>query len=584
MNTAILPATAEAVEATTCEPTTAREETDSTVELTPSSFSWFEVPETWADFERMIDEAEPPRGGWLSAEESRRIDDELYFDQAVMQKMRKGPTMGGGVAGPVRPPGSLLLAGATWPVAPATKEDRRHRGTRRPPPIVGPFLGQPDPAVLPTGLAAALPCYGLPAYRACALELCDRLTERFAERPAGWLPINCEEAKVRYGHPRLPDGRRPWVWSTVLRDLLRLKIIEPWSSATSNASYHPEVSSKSYRLTAAWRAVEGVEAVERTADEVLPEPVPRVPVREDGTQVTWAGSWFERNIHRVDLAFPAAVVSIRERYGIAEPEAFDLRSLLGVIETSIAPPELLAAIDEERDSDDKRDAQVIARKQAESRVRHLWAWRVLGKVNCSRDPAGYRFHSPVTRLARELRCHLSLDGEELVGIDAKNSQMVLLAAACLETKQTRDALDFQDVCAEGRFYEETYLVHHGKYPPDRKTRDRWKRTVMGAWLYAFQDCQANSSIGKSLYRRWPTVHAWMWRRKFGGTRDLPCEMQRRESALWIDQLGPLLESINCRAVPVHDSVYVPRSRRAEVLAILEGLYERAGLRARFSEG
>lgn len=321
--------------------------------------------------------------------------------------------------------------------------------------------------------------------------------------------------------------------------------------------------------------------IARTADEVLPEPVAPVPEREDGTKVE-VGQWLERGVEAVEFDLLSALRAIFKRYGVMEPATLDLRSVLAAIKTATAPPETLADIEEDRDKDDTRDVQVIARAQADSRVRMLWSWRVRGRVRCHRDPSGYRLHTPITRLPRELRPFLSFKGEPLVGIDCKNSQMCLLARAALrETKGSAHAVNFADVCAAGRFYEESFHAVHGRYPTPRE-RQAWKSRVMAIWLYARSGCMKYEQSAQLLALRWPSVHVWMWSQKFNGPRDLPCRMQREESAIWIDQLGPELERIGCPGVTAHDSVFVPVSREAEVRAVLERLYAAEGVQAMFA--
>ena len=67
-----------------------------------------------------------------------------------------------------------------------------------------------------------------------------------------------------------------------------------------------------------------------------------------------------------------------------------------------------------------------------------------------------------------------------------------------------------------------------------------------------------------------------------GVRELPCQMQREESAIWIDRLGPELERLGVPALTCHDSVMVPASCEADVRAVLAGLYQAAGVRAKFA--
>ncbi len=582
-----------------------------TVAAAPSSAEttvtcrWYAQPTTrreWTELGALL--ADKTRG-WSTTAEIKHHALELSYDAAVMVPTVRGlnsdplmvPTVERGrrVAG-----GGLASSGG---LGCDHRSQRRDQGTRRPGPAQGPntrstvgtisegtthlltvgTISGGEPALLPTGLAAALPTYGLAAHRACALDVLNRL----AERPDEWHSFNGEASKLRFGRVRLADGRRPWVWSQVQLDLLRGGFIEAWSTATSDASYVPGKCSKSFRLARRWREVAGVEVVARSVEEVLPDSVAPVPTREDGTAVeVWP--WLERCVRTVDFDLLGALRAIFERYGVTEPASLDLPSVLAAISTATTPDALLAEIDEDREAGDERSALAIARAQAAARVRHLWSWRVQGRSQCHRDPAGHRLHSPITRLASELRRFVTFSGEPLVSIDCKNSQMTLIARAALRaSKGAASAVDFADVCAAGRFYEESFFAVHGRYPKLEKAkkqdeRARWKRRVMAIWLYATTGCMSHDADALKLAKRWPAVHGYMFHQKRCGVRDLPCAMQREESAIWLDQLGPELERLGVPALTCHDSVLVPMSREAEVRVVLARLYQTEGVRAKFA--
>ena len=116
---------------------------------------------------------------------------------------------------------------------------------------------------------------------------------------------------------------------------------------------------------------------------------------------------------------------------------------------------------------------------------------------------------------------------------------------------------------------------------DRSYRRRVYRPLYArSVLYARQHVQERSREALAFSTRWPSVSRWMLTQKDTGTRDLPCLMQRRESAVWIDSLGPELARRGIVAVSVHDSVIVPTRYAAEVSALLHELYRASGLRAK----
>jgi hypothetical protein len=469
------------------------------------------------------------------------------------------------------------------------------------------------PAHIPTGLLRELPAYSLDTFRAAALDIIDQLSELDADDEDGgeFLCMNAEANRQRYGRPMV-NGERHWTWDLVSVDLFRRGIIELEASATSNATYIPEQSSMSYRLAARWRHVVGVELVERPAALWVAAPVDDPPKREDGSLVEAPG-WLERCIRDVSFDLEAAQRHVLAAYGAKEPESFEFAALEQAIKESTAPPEVLADceasrrvrpigedptrptwtrgrlidakgefVEDERSPRDDRPVEDIARGRALARLKHLQRWRVEGVCRVKRDRAGWRLHSPVTRLASELRQFLSFNGEPLVGIDCKNSQMTLLATFALEVSNgAPDAVEFAEVCGRGQFYEEAFTTVYGRHPSPAE-RNAFKPKSMGAWLYAHRGVQRNADLALKLAARWPSVHAAMLDAKAKRTRDLPCAMQRREAHLWIDTLAPMLERIGCPGVTAHDSVYVPVSRRDEVLTLLQSIYAVAGVRATFA--
>lgn len=507
--------------------------------------------------------------------------------------------VGGGVAA-ARRDAIEMAAGVL--VAPVKRRVQGRRGARA-----------LYPAHVPRGLLSELPAYSLDVFRAAALDIIDQLSELDVDDDDGgeFLCMNAEANRQRYGRPMV-NGQRHWTWDLVSVDLFRRGIIELEASATSTATYVPEASSMSYRLTARWRHVVGVELVERPAALWVAEPVNDPPTREDGSPVE-VPSFYDRCARDVGFDLEAAQRHILGTYGASEPETFEFAELERAILESTAPPEVLAdceasrrvrpigedptkptwergrLIDEngefvkdERSQRDDRPVEDIARGCALARLKHLQRWRVEGVCRLKRDRAGWRLHSPVTRLASELRQFLSFNGEPLVGIDCKNSQMTLLATFALEVSNgARDAVEFAEVCGAGRFYEEAFTTVYGRHPSPEE-RNAFKRKSMGAWLYAHRGVQRNADLALKLAARWPSVHAAMLDAKAKRTRDLPCAMQRREAHLWIDTLAPMLERIGCPGVTAHDSVYVPASRRDEVLTLLQSIYAVAGVRATFA--
>lgn len=221
------------------------------------------------------------------------------------------------------------------------------------------------------------------------------------------------------------------------------------------------------------------------------------------------------------------------------------------------------------------------RIRAQKGLASIWYWVRADEHWCLRDPAGRRLHTPVTSLLTELRPALKLCGSDrLVSLDLKCSQLVI-AASWMRLDGEGDAPDaalWLDIAENGGkngrldLYQQTYAECHGGLIPDAKQRKAWKKALFQDWWYAREQVQTNSEIGKQLAAAFPTVHAWILRKKGqeeGAARKkrphaaFPIELQRRESAIFIDDLALRLQAAGIVAVTVHDSVVV-REEDAEI--------------------
>jgi hypothetical protein len=246
--------------------------------------------------------------------------------------------------------------------------------------------------------------------------------------------------------------------------------------------------------------------------------------------------------------------------------------------------------------------------KATERMVALWRWQVDHQTWARRDQSGHRLHTAISSLANNenpktkrgapvdnsgkkhagLRQFLSLgplgdDDGALVEIDAVNSQMVFVAKLAVDELGTDDAREFAEVCYGGRFYEESFFTVKGRYPTHEE-RKAWKGSVMGAWLYGEMNAQQFSKTGVALAARWPSVHGMIFgTKKEHDTAELPCRMQQLEAALWIDQLVPALAAAKVPMLTVHDCVIVPASKAATARKIIEDIYEKAGMTAKFGQ-
>lgn len=436
---------------------------------------------------------------------------------------------------------------------------------------------------LPVGLLAHLPEYPQESLRLASIDLCNRLSRGDRQK---WRGIRARRlkgskqrghtARERYGRaPRQHDGSRPWVWDLIGLHLRWLGVLEVRETKDGRPYFRPGTKSLSYRLRRRWREVVGVQRIE--VPTVAADVVDHVDV--DSLRVP---SWYLSSLDRVRFDLEGGLVQLAATYGAVAPGTLDFDDWQDAFAEAVPPEELLEAIAAKKKRGDRRDPIEIARNKALSRLVHLWRWRVDGECYARRDAAGHRLHSPLTSLAGELRRFVSFDGvsEELVSIDAANSQMVILAAMAIrDLPNAPDAREFLEITAAGQFYEGAFMAANG-CDPTKEERKAFKSEVMACWLYSERHKQTSNTVGKALAAAWPQLDKWFHQRKITAST-LPCEAQRREAAIWVDQLAVELEALGVPAVSVHDSVLVPWSRADDVLAVLMRLYAEAGLRATF---
>lgn len=382
---------------------------------------------------------------------------------------------------------------------------------------------------------------------ACAVDIVNRIgSEQGATIDRGWACSYYGQIGER--------GKQQWVWYTVRESLIDRGVME------AGRSYIPGARAKRYKLTAEWAA----------------KPKKRYPAPADETREQREGarpvpSWAAACLHAARFDLAAACSTLMLAAGVEGDKARELSAALD-----------FNAIGEEIE----RAAGTAHAAQATDRMATLWRWRVDGNAWAFRDPSGHRLHTPITNLHRPLRAHLDFgalaSSPALVEIDARNSQVVFLAAIAVRELGTADARAFAAVCYSGRFYEESFAAVYGR-EPSAAERDAWKAKVMGAWLYAEAHVQKNSKEGQAIGALWPNVHTWILERKrAGGVAALPCDMQRTEAGLWIDRLVPALEAARVPVFTIHDCAIVPADATDTALTIVRGLYSADGMEAQFS--
>lgn len=230
----------------------------------------------------------------------------------------------------------------------------------------------------------------------------------------------------------------------------------------------------------------------------------------------------------------------------------------------------------------------------------------------TRDGSGGRLHSPFTTLRRELRKYLRIDGEELAEIDISHLHPTLIANEIIKSGGNDNGL--LNDCLGNLFYikisavleKESPLMPNLELPPYYDSvrvskRDRAKDAVM-MWLNgsAVTSRTRNAdrkAVGDAMAANYPDVCKYVDNRK----QELRNEARRREpNATWIPAAGALfaryLQGLESKlfvdelflavsgrykipAFTIHDAIYVAKSRKKRVRALLAKVLNDAGIRA-----
>lgn len=403
--------------------------------------------------------------------------------------------------------------------------------------------------------------YANPLHAAAACDLIDHIGA------AGPATIHAATFQTRYGRPGGRGPGRQFVFDVVRTGLTSQGVIE---------------TDGGYRAPNKAKGIEGKCRRYRLSDEWASRPIVRVPAAyefqdRDRESALPVPRWSTYCDALVTFDLPGAHLWLMLDAGVSEDEA---RSIVDACDFPRGSRDGVGLVG----AAVRRVAPQLVR-ETNSRVAHMWKWRVDRALRPpSRDPSGHRLHTPVSNLAKDLRAFVGLDSKAagpLYEIDARNSQPAILAALAVSELGTADALHLASICAEGNFYEETHEIVKGRGFISDAERELWKETMFASWVYGDLEDMDNRAC-KALARAFPTVDAWIRKHKEKGTAALPCAMQRKEAAIWIDGLAPLLESRDIRAVTIHDSVLVSEADRDTVHALLRGLYSDAGIAARLA--
>lgn len=380
------------------------------------------------------------------------------------------------------------------------------------------------------------------------------------------------------------NGAREWVWDAVRSGLLEKGVL------VEHAHYVPGFKSKAYSLSPeymyvptrviesphiTWKAPSAPASGHAATSPALPTKLaPAVNVHP----------WASESLQRVALDVPRLVRDMLLARGVPTKLADELSQGTGTASEATTEKRFATADFNTICDAIAAHAGPMADWEDSRDLTPVWQCWVDGNTWLYRDPAGQRLHTPITNMARKHRKYLYAvsepAGTRYVEIDAVNSQVLFVAALVAKEMSAADivagdAADFAYTARMGLFYERSFTAVYGRTPTIAE-RDAWKATVMSTWLYATPQVQANSKEGAAIGALWPSVHTWLLARKRrDGVAAVPCEMQRLEASIWIDQLIPLLAAREIVAWTIHDCVIVPEHAEETVRELIWQAYEAA---------
>ncbi len=358
------------------------------------------------------------------------------------------------------------------------------------------------------------------------------------------------------------DSTRKWVWDIVRDGLVQNNVVH------EDSHYIPGLRAKTYSLTPEYMYV---------PTRVITSPHITWKPRDTTSHRSANGvgsvpSWAMESLTSAALDVPRLVHDLVVSRGVPT----ELAGQLGRTGSRFVTADFNAICDAIHEY-----AGAMADWQDSRDLTPVWQCWVDGDTWAHRDPSGNRLHTPITNMARKHRKYLYSVNEPVdtryVEIDAVNSQVIFVASLALRDLRSRDATSFADTAYAGQFYEVTFRAVHNRDMLLHE-RDAWKTSVMATWLYATPQVQANSKEGRAIGALWPNVHTWLLeRKKRDGVAAVPCDMQRLEASIWVDNLIPRLGEARITVWTVHDCVIVPERAASTARELITSAYTAANI-------
>lgn len=219
------------------------------------------------------------------------------------------------------------------------------------------------------------------------------------------------------------------------------------------------------------------------------------------------------------------------------------------------------------------------------------------------DDFGWRVHSIVTHTATPIRAYMTFDGRPLVGLDVRNAQPLIFAAALrnpplcatyiahaqhngersgggegalgvLRAVPSRVVEEFGRLCESGMFYEAMMEGSEGK------DRPKIKRAVFRDVFFGRPD--QRGPVSDAFQRLWPEIYDAIQRLKaLYGYKIVSQILQRMESGIMIDGVcGRIVSELpGLHFATIHDAALVVADRGADVKRFIEAEFGRYGVQA-----
>lgn len=191
------------------------------------------------------------------------------------------------------------------------------------------------------------------------------------------------------------------------------------------------------------------------------------------------------------------------------------------------------------------------------------------------QPSQSRVHNWISRLPKFFRSFLSLDGERLVSIDVKNSQMIHLSSLLGKLANSPELDKFRVLCESGVIYE--YIMTVTGY---KGSRNEFKPAFYKQILFSKNSNMIRYKMFKSFAKVFPQVAELLTRVKIEDHSQLARMMQKEEANIIINDTDSVVSTLMANGIDcitLHDSVIVRESDADRAELLMSRTYKQKGI-------